>query len=119
MSIPVELEQLAATMGQYGFAYLMTVSDDGRPHAVAVSPTWSAEGVLMVSGGRRTTSNAAARPAVSLVWPPVEAGGYSLIVDAAASVGPDGVLALAPSTAVQHRPAPSGSGSDCAPVPLQ
>jgi hypothetical protein len=38
MSVKVDLAKLADTMAEYGGAYLLTVSDDQRPHAVAVQP---------------------------------------------------------------------------------
>jgi hypothetical protein len=121
MSIPVGLEALAGTIEEFGFAYLLTVSDDLRAHAVAVTPQWGV-GVLTMAGGRRTTANATARPAVSLVWPPVEPGGYSLIVDGDAAVDGD-VVTFRPVKAVLHRPAGPGAeavegtcGADCHPV---
>lgn len=123
MSIPVALTDLPGAVGGFRFAYLLTVSDDGRPHAVAVTPA-VVDGALVTETGRRTAANAAARPAVSLVYPPVEDGGYSLIVDAdAAAEGT--TVTLRPTSAVLHRPAPAGTpvapgscGADCVPVPL-
>ena len=126
MSIPVALPDLREAAEPYGFAYLLTVSDGGRPHAVAVTPEFSGD-AMTVTTGRRTATNAAARPAVSLVYPPVEPGGYSLIVDAEAAVV-EQTVTLSPATAVLHRPAPAGEGaapgadvtgscgSDCLPV---
>lgn len=121
MSIPVELRDLSAAVGRFGFAYLLTVSDDGRPHSVAVEPVDDG-GTFVVDVGRRTRANATARPKVSLLYPPVEAGGYSLIVDAAATVEAD-VVRLTASSAVLHRPAavgfvPQNSActADCVPL---
>ena len=34
MSIPVEIPDLAKALGDYDWAYLLTVRDDGRPHLV-------------------------------------------------------------------------------------
>jgi hypothetical protein len=124
MSIKVELPDLAAAMESHAFGYFLTVSDDGRPHAVAVAPTWTAEGdAVVLDVGRRTVANAAARTKVSLVFPPVEVGGYSLIVDGDSSVDPEGHVRFAPTTAVLHRPALPGHevvagacGNDCVPV---
>jgi hypothetical protein len=39
MSEVVALPELARTLRQYGFAYLVTVGADQRAHLVAVSPT--------------------------------------------------------------------------------
>lgn len=117
MSTEVDLSELADRVADYRFAYLMTVGDEGRVHAVAVTPTVQDATLLIAGPGRRTLANAQARPDVSMVWPPAEIDGYSLIVDGAAGTHPAG-LALTPTRAVLHRSAPSpnagsGCGSDC------
>jgi len=117
MSIPVGLDELRAQIDEFTTdAYLLTVSDDGRPHGVAVAVEWSGEELVIASGGT-TRRNATARPLVALLWPPPARGGYSLIVDAeVARVDDDAeVVTLVPTRAVLHRPAPGG-GSECAPV---
>jgi hypothetical protein len=121
MSIPVDLERLRDEADARGsWAYLLTTRADGRPHAVAITPTWDG-GVLVTETGRTTTANSGERPLVSLVWPPAEEGGYHLVVDADATAG-DGFVRLRPTKAVLHRPAPSpdggagGCGSDCVPL---
>ncbi len=121
MSIPVALPDLAAAISEYGFAYLLTVRDDLRAHIVAVTPAWEGE-CLVMDVGRGTARNATERPSISLCYPPVEAGGYSLIIDGEATVD-EATVAFAPSGAVLHRPAPAGSGgsstgcgNDCEPV---
>jgi len=75
--------------------------------------------VLRIGGvGNSTRRNAGAHPAVTLVWPPRDPGGYSLIVDGRAAVAGDGVT-VDPTGAVLHRPAvpgtptASGCGDDC------
>ena len=108
MSIPVAIVDLAAATGDYGWAYLLTVRDDLRPHIVAVTPEWDGESLLM-NVGRGTARNAAARPSVSLCYPPVEDGGYSLIVDGEATADDDATVCFTPTGAVLHRPAPKGS----------
>lgn len=105
--------------------YLLTVRDDGRPHAVAVVVSWSGE-ALVLAAGKTSAANATTRSLVSLVWPPDEVGGYSLIVDGEAEVGLAGgspVVRVRPTKAVLHRApaptdgavAPGGDGctSDC------
>ena len=99
MAIP-DLE--AATV-EYAWAYLLTVRDDLRPHVVAVTPVWR-DGSLEMDVGRGTGRNAAERPAVTLCYPPVQEGGYSLIVDGDASVS-DQTVRFTPTGAVLHRPA--------------
>jgi hypothetical protein len=122
MSLPVSLDGLREEVARFGAApYVVTVGEDGAPHAVSVSAAWDGD-LLTASVGARTAANAAARPRVSLLWPPYEPGGYSLIVDGAAEL--DGErLRVAPSKAVLHRPARAGfepaspsCGSDCKPL---
>ena len=121
MSIPVELPDLQAKTAEYRWAYLLTVRDDSRPHIVAVSPQWDGD-VLTMPVGRGTATNAQTRAAISLCYPPIDEGGYSLIVDGTATVD-DQMVRFSPSGAVLHRPAGPGFGgsvtgcaNDCAPV---
>lgn len=122
MSVRVDLEQLGQTLRDYGSAYLLTVTDEHRPHAVAVAPVLR-DGALRIDDplGRRTRTNLEARPDVTLLWPPREAGGYTLICDGRVTVDGD-TAEVVPSHAVLHRPAdhgtPSGGacGNDCVPV---
>ncbi len=123
MSVEVASERLAETLEGYGFAYLITVSDGARSHVVAVSPTLTGGVLTVVDLGRLTRMNAEAHPSVTLVWPPTEPGGYSLIVDGDAVLN-DAGLKLSAARAVLHRPAPSPHGavdgecnSDCVELP--
>ena len=125
MSINVELQQLRDAIDNTDRApYLLTVSDDGRPHSVAVDCAWH-DDQLEVPVGNRTLANARARPFVSVLWAPKERDGYSLIVDAdlthASGAGNgDNVIRLRPTRAVLHRPAQgiidSACGADCVPI---
>ncbi len=120
MSIPVPLEQLRAHLAQYGMApYLLTTGADGRPRTVAVQVRWD-DDALVAEVGARTATNVEARPLVALLWPPTEAGGYSLIVDGEARCRPGArEVVVRPTSGVLHRPAPagppapSGCGADC------
>jgi hypothetical protein len=122
MSIPVGLDELAAQIDVFGLTpYLLTVSDDGRAHAVSVALSWS-NGALAANVGKRTAANAAKRSNVSLLWPPHESRGYSLIVDGDA-IGHDDSIIVHPTKAVLHRSAPapdpdSACSSDCVPINL-
>lgn len=121
MSIGVAIGQLASTMANYRFAYLLTVTNDGRAHAVAVTPSVSGDTLLLEGAGTKSRANAAQRPSVSLVWPPAQADDYTLIVDGQSSESGDG-LAISPTRAVLHRPhaggpgSPTGCDSDCVPI---
>jgi hypothetical protein len=69
-----------------------------------------------------TEAEAAGYRQVSLLWPPAELGGYSLMADGTGRRGQAGTLVVAVTRAVLHRrgPAPAGStascGSDCIPL---
>lgn len=125
MSIPVSLEKLRAEAERYGATpYLLTVSDDGRPHSVSVATQWR-DGALVAKTGKRTAANAGTRRLVSLLWAPIEPGGYSLIVDGDASIegaGDDARVVVRPTRGVLHRPAaspaaiPDGCSADCKPL---
>ena len=123
MSIPVEIDDLAAALGDYEWAYLLTVRADQRPHVVAVSPEW-VDDQLVTPVGRGTASNVVEHPNVTLCYPPADRDGYSLIVDGEGTVDDDHTtVTFRPITAVLHRPAPegfagspTGCGQDCVPV---
>ena len=107
MSISVNLDQLSDTLADFAFAYLVTVGDDYRAHTVAVDPVL-ADGALGIGPvGNATRRNASSHAQVTLVWPPRDPGGHTLIVDGVATVA-DGELTVAPSGAVLHRPATAG-----------
>lgn len=108
MSIRVDVGELAAAAAEHPFAYLLTVGDDGVPHAVALRVRVEGDEVV-VQCGAGTAANASQRPSVALVWPPVEPDGYSLIADGEAraeQVGEQWTVRVAPRSAVRHRPAP-------------
>ena len=112
MSVGVELQKLHEEVARFGPSpYLLTVSDDGRPHATAVTIGWAGD-ALVAGVGRRSAANATARPEVSLLWAPVDAEGFSLIVDGAAEVEGERVV-VRPGAAVLHRQRADGPGSDC------
>ncbi|MGU3501312.1 pyridoxamine 5'-phosphate oxidase family protein [Mycobacterium sp. C31M] len=102
MSVKVDLDKLADTLADFPFGYLITVGDDHRAHTVAVVPEFT-DGVFTIAPlGNTTRRNAGAHDAVTVLWPPREPTGYSLIVDGTAEVADDGVR-LTPSRAVLHR----------------
>jgi hypothetical protein len=113
MSLPVPIDKLREEMGRFGPAFLLTVTDDARPHAVAVAPEWDGDR-LRVSAGRTSRRTAGDRADVTLLWPGPGTGAFSLIVDAVATVDDSAeTVTLTPTRAVLHRPAPGGTGSDC------
>lgn len=121
MSVKVDLDQLADALADFTFAYLITVGDDYRAHTVAVQPVL-ADGVFQLASlGNTTRRNVIAHPDVTLVWPPREPGGYTLIVDGKGQPADD-ELKVVPSRAVLHRPAAPGVTTkpgcihDCVPL---
>ncbi|HKP40822.1 pyridoxamine 5'-phosphate oxidase family protein [Mycobacterium sp.] len=121
MSVKVDLDQLAGALADFTVAYLITVGDDYRAHTVAVEPV-IADGVLDVGAiGNSTRKNVTQHDGVTLVWPPREPGGYTLIVDGQGQPTDDG-LKVVPSRAVLHRPAAPGTATkrgclhDCVPL---
>ena len=118
------LHRLAEAVAERGpGAYVLTVSSDGRPHAVYLDVVWN-DGRLVAEVGNSTAANAKARPEISLLFPVRVAGDYSFFVDGRATVeSSNGVnrLVLTPTRAVFHRhgPAPdphSSCAADCLPV---
>jgi hypothetical protein len=90
MTEKVELDQLLEVAAGFGTVpMLLSVDDDGRPRASAVSVAWEGT-TARVRAGRRSLANAAARPLVSLLWPAPPGDRFALFVDGeAAAVEPD------------------------------
>jgi hypothetical protein len=109
MSVRIELDVLADEVPCWGFGYLTTVSDDGRPHIIALTPSVadaSAPVLRFDAGGGRACRNAAQRSDVAVVFPPAaHSDGFSLVLDGSATV--DGAFVdVAVTSALLHRPAP-------------
>src|SRR5690554_614639 len=123
MSAPRELERLENVITRYGFAYLMTTSDKGSPHAVQTRVVQQGSDLVVNGVGAHTRANALARPVVGLIWPPRSEAEYSLIVDVEATVMGES-LRIMPTRAVLHRAGPSASheagkcASDCVELSL-
>ncbi|BCI79686.1 hypothetical protein MTY66_13110 [Mycolicibacterium sp. TY66] len=102
MSVKVDLEKLGDTLADFPFGFLITVGDDFRPHTVAVVPAFDGGAVTIEPVGNTTQRNIGAHPAVTVLWPPKEPTGYSLIVDGTAEATDTG-LRVVPTRAVLHR----------------
>jgi hypothetical protein len=98
MSIPVDLDRLAETLTDRPLGYVITVGGDFHAHAVAVDARLEDDEFTIATAGRTTRRNAGEHPQVTLLWPPREPGGYSLIVDGRARVDAAG-LHVVPSRA--------------------
>ncbi len=110
MSIPVAVDDLAATLDGFGAGHLLSTSTDGRIKAVTVEPTCEDDGVLTIRGpGRGSLANVAANDQVTVLFAPPEPRGFTLLVDGrAVADGED--LAVTVSAAVLHRPPSHGDG---------
>ena len=104
MSISVPLEELADEVSKRGPGYLLTTAEGSRPHVVHLQ--FAVDGSeLRADVGRSAVRNIGMQPAVTLLWPPDEDGGYSLIVDGTAMVEGEATAVVAATGAVLHRPA--------------
>ncbi len=129
MSIVVDLDHLAETLADYPYGYLLT-SSGGAVKAVTVTATVQDGGVDIPVGSGGSARNLADNPKATLLFPPPQPRGYSLIVDGEATATDHG-FRLTPAKAVLHRPADhaeaasgtqaahthdSSCGHDCRPV---
>jgi hypothetical protein len=108
VSIEVPVERLAEALADFPWGYLLTVSDGGQVRLLAV-PTEFREGRIYVDAGDRARSNARARPAVTMVFPPPSGTELSLVVDGHATID-GGTVRIDPQHAVLHRPALATDG---------
>ena len=122
MSVKVDLDQLADKLEGFTFAYLVSVGDDYRAHTVFVEPVFRDGRLDVGTVGRHTRENTRQHPDVTIVWPPREPGGYSLIVDGRARLSEE-TLTIEPTRAVLHRKATDESTTtdpaglhDCVPL---
>lgn len=111
MSIEVPIDELPNVVATCEWCFVVT-SGPSEAHVLSLSPTWSTFGEAVFSvASRRLSSNVEVSGAATLVFPPFAAGeleGYSLIVDASASMteSDTGNLRCRPTRAVWHRPPP-------------
>lgn len=124
MSIPVDLAALGDELRRRDTAYLL-ISGEVRPHVVEAFPELVDGALVCDEPGRTARRVIGERPAVSILMPPREPGGYSLIVDGDATLDAEGRLRVAPTTAVLHRAsrhqghdhgAETECGNDCRPL---
>ena len=113
--------KLAAALKERGDgAYVLSVTEEGRPHATYSRVRWQA-GCLVAEVGKQTARSAEARPLVTLLFPVRSPEDYSLIVDGTAIVELERRLVVTPTRAVLHRPGTpsqptSTCGADCIPL---
>jgi hypothetical protein len=105
--------------------YLLTISGDSRPHCSCSEVSWDESGLIVPAPSGWAESEAIGRQQVTLLWPPAQRSGYSLIVDGmakGAEIEGQAMLVVAPTRAVLHRrgktnnPTGSTCQSDCIPL---
>ena len=114
----MRIEDLAQALAEYDTGYLLT-SLAGRTKVVTVEPEVSGNQIIAKGLGHGSTANLAENPQCTLLFPPAERHGYTLLIDGTGTAV-DGTLTMEPSTAVRHRPAAhadgppaSGATADC------
>jgi hypothetical protein len=112
MSIKVDPQRLGEALAGFGSGYLLTTSGDGRVKVVTVDPEAAADGLVINGPGKGSAANIASNAQVTVLFPPREPHGYSLIVDGQAQGDADHAVVQV-SGAVLHRPARHADG----PVP--
>ena len=122
MSMPVTAGEVAARLEEYGTsAFLVTVGDDGSPKVVHLALVWegnSSGGSFRCTPGGGTLRNLAVSGPVTLVFPPAEPGGHSMLIDGTGRVagasdelpGTDDLVRIDFGGGVLHRPAPDAPG---------
>ena len=105
MSTVESLERLRDEMADFATEpYLLTVTEEDRPHCATVVVAWDADRLVVAAPSIWPGSEARGRRQVSLLWPPGQAGGYSLIVDGLADTMVGGERRhILPIKAVLHR----------------
>lgn len=101
MSIPVEVADLPQRLAELGRGYLLT-SRDGLVKAVSVRAVPEDATLRVSSPGRGSVANVDASPRVTLLFPPLEDGGMTLLVDGIAAVEGEDVR-VTPTSAVLHQ----------------
>lgn len=106
--------ELADAIERHPLAYLITVGGDARAHVAPVTPAVDGGRLRVTALGQRSRAILAANPALTLLCPPPDALGHSLIVDGTGELHGDD-LTVTPARAVLHRPAvePSADTQGC------
>lgn len=121
MSIVVDLSELREALTRHATAFLLLSGDD-RPHVGEVEVSMVDDVLVLPRPGRTARRVLPERAEVTLLLPPYEPEGYSLVVDGTARLVGDEIH-VEPSHAVLHRrprpespPSATGCEGDCRPV---
>ena len=102
MSIPVEVADIPQRLAEFDRGYLLTAKD-GLVKAVSVRAVAQDGTLLVPMPGRGSVANVGANPSVTLLFPPRESPGMTLLVDGTATAEGDDVRVTA-TGAVLHKP---------------
>jgi hypothetical protein len=116
VSIKVAVDDLGPVVDSYGWGYLLTTGD--RPHVEAQPITFEGGALRIIGIGQTSMANLSRKPRVTILFPPGAAlaafdgvpEGFTLIVDGEAAITARAkrtAIAIHPTSAVFHRPAPS------------
>jgi hypothetical protein len=101
MSVLVDLADLPGQLRVFGRGYLLT-SRDGLVKAVSVRAAAEDGTLLVAAPGRGSVANVGHNPVVTLLFPPPEDAGMTLLVDGVAAADGDDVR-VTPTGAVLHK----------------
>lgn len=100
MSVIVDVAEIPQQLASFDRGYLLT-SREGLVKAVSVRAVPGDGTLLVVTPGGGSLRNVSANPPVTLLFPPLAAGGMTLLVDGTAVVEGDDVR-ITPTSAVLH-----------------
>ena len=103
MSVVVDLADIPERLREFGRGYLLTAKD-GLVKAVSVRANAEDGTLLVPAPGGGSLRNLGVNPAVTLLFPPIESPGMTLLVDGTATAEGDDVR-VTPTGAVLHKPA--------------
>ena len=104
MSVLVDLADLPARLAEFERGYLLT-SRDGQVKAVSVRAVVDGDVLRVPTPGPGSVANVGPSPSVTLLFPPLQNPGMSLLVDGTATADGDDVV-VTPTAAVLHKPVP-------------
>ena len=103
MSVVVAISELPARLADFDTAYLLS-SADGRIKVLSVVVVADGQQLVVPTESGGTARNLRENPVVTLVCPPREPSGLTLIVDGTAEADAEG-FRMTPTSAILHRPA--------------
>lgn len=101
MSVLVDLADIPARLAEFDRGYLLT-SKDGLVKAVSARALPEDDRLRVTAPGRGSVANVTANAEVTLLFPPLDDAGMTLLVDGTATAEGDDVV-ITPTGAVLHK----------------